>query len=88
MRYAVYERVLEVAVEIVSSESAVFIEHKRNLYLEHGAKLVLIVYPEERKLRACRPDGNDLVYSLGDTFTAPDLLPDFSLPLGTLFSGL
>src|SRR5258708_10627733 len=46
----------DLAFEVVSSESASFMERKINLYLATGSRAVWVAYPEERTLLGHRPN--------------------------------
>lgn len=74
----------EIAVEVVSSESAERLHHKVNTYRAHGVKEVWIVLPQEAEILVYAPTGIT-EYRRHQTLTSP-LLPNFSLPLEELFS--
>ncbi len=75
----------DLAVEIVSSEFAAQLEDKLTLYLAHGAKAVMIVYPEQRTVRMYYPSGLAQTFREADTLTIPDVLPGFSVQVAEIF---
>lgn len=58
---------------------------KAAYYLEHGAKLVWLVYPKKRLVEVLYPDGEFDLFTEDETLTAGDLLPGFSLPVSSIF---
>jgi Uma2 family endonuclease len=78
----------DVAIEVVSSETAAQLERKVSLYLQHGSKLVVVAYPDQRALRVHRPDGTSRRLVSGDVLEAPDVLPGFSSPIEAFFEGI
>ena len=77
-----------VAVEVVSSESALRVEQKVEIYLSGGSRAVWVIYPEERLLTAHYPGGVSRRLHAPDTLAEPELLPGFSLALSELFKPL
>jgi Uma2 family endonuclease len=77
----------DLAFEVVSSESAISIEHKVNLYLATGSRAVWVAYPEERTLWVHRPN-ESLHLHQGDYLEEPDLLPGFRVVVDRLFDGI
>ena len=77
----------EIAIEVVSSESAATLERKIELYLAQGSKSVWVVFPEQRAV---------WIYKLGqahmlgehDKLEDPAVLPGFSVPVASLFEGI
>ena len=67
----------EVAFEVVSSESAEFLERKINLYLATGSRVVWVAYPLERTMWSHRA-----------TESEPDLLPGFRVLVDRFFDGI
>jgi len=77
----------DLAVEVVSSESAAVLQAKVKLYLNHGARAVWVAYPELRFIHVY--DGSGVRELTGDQLLeAPELLPGFSVLVFTLFVGL
>ena len=77
----------DLAVEVVSSESAAHLQKKVRLYLQHGAKAVWVAYPELRIVLAYDAAGVREL-SGDDRLEAPDLLPGFSVPVAVFFEGV
>jgi len=75
------------AVEVVSSETAAQLERKIELYLEHGARTVLVLYPEQRAARIFQPGGASPPLR-GDQQVQIDWLPGFAVPAAQFFEGL
>ena len=78
----------DLAVEIVSSEAAADLEHKVRSYLRHGSHAVWVAYPNERVVYAYDAQGGCRILDKGKTLEAPDLLPEFALPVARVFAGL
>jgi len=77
----------DLAVEVVSSESAALLQTKIKLCLGHGARSVWVAYPELRLIHVY--DGSGVRELTGDQLLeAPALLPGFSVPVSALFVGL
>jgi Uma2 family endonuclease len=77
----------DLAFEVVSSESAAFMERKINLYLSTGSRVVWVAYPEERTLWVHRLNQNLHLHE-GDYLEEPDLLPGFRVLVGRFFDGI
>jgi Uma2 family endonuclease len=78
----------ELAIEVVSSESAARLERKIRLYLAHGAKSVWTIYPQERMVRIEDAAGGSRLYLDGQPLTDPAVLPGFSIPTSAIFEGV
>jgi len=75
----------EVVVEIQSpDQSDKFMIDKANLYLAHGARIVIIVYASKRLIEVLRPDDRKLLIET-DTLELNDLLPGFAVLVQELF---
>jgi Uma2 family endonuclease len=77
----------ELAVEVVSSESAEFLERKVNLFLATGSRVVWVAYPRERTLWIHRKDVH-LQLREGQYVEEPDLLPGFRVLVDRFFDGI
>lgn len=77
----------ELAIEVVSSESAARLEEKIRLYLTHGGKSVWAVYPGERMVRI-HPAAHELKTFFDDQLTDSIVLPGFSVPISAIFEGV
>ena len=76
----------DLAIEVVSpSDRGPDLLEKIAQYLATGAKLVWIVYPEQREVRVFEPDGAIRILKGADILDAPDLLPGFSAPAASFF---
>jgi Uma2 family endonuclease len=76
----------ELAIEIVSpSESARDLERKVDALLAVGSHAVWVIYPETQKVRVFLRDGTSYSRGVHEKLTAPDLLPDWELPVAKLF---
>ncbi len=78
----------DLAIEVVSSESASTLEKKIDLYLAHGSKAVWVAFPKQRLLRAYDATGASRKLAAEDTLQAPELLPGFSVSIGAIFEGI
>jgi len=77
----------ELAIEVVSSESAARLEEKIELYLSHGSKSVWVVYPQERMVRIEDAAGGSKRFRHDQPLTDP-ILPGFSIPTSAIFEGV
>jgi Uma2 family endonuclease len=75
----------EIAIEIVSSESAATLEKKIELYLSHGGKSVWVVFPEHRVVRIFDTAGQARMFERHQILEDPNVLPGFSVPVSALF---
>jgi len=78
----------DLAFEVVSSETAAFMERKINLYLAAGSRAVWIAYPQERTMWAHRPNGESRHLREGQYVQEPDLLPGFRVLMDRFFEGI
>jgi Uma2 family endonuclease len=75
----------DLVVEVISpTDPARVVEEKLAEWLDAGAKLVWVVNPTTRAVRVHGEGGDDYLRA-GDTLTAPDVLPGFSLPVADIF---
>jgi Uma2 family endonuclease len=77
----------ELAIEIVSSETAARLEDKIELYLSHGSKSVWVVYPNKRTVRVFDIDGGAKLFGNHQPLVDP-ALPGFSTPASAIFDGV
>ncbi len=77
----------DIAVEVVSSETASFLQSKVKLYLQHGARAVWVAYPEQRIIHVYTAAGVSEL-SGDHPLEAPDILPGFSVPASAFFADL
>ncbi len=77
----------EIAIEVVSSETAVRLETKIDLYLTHGGKSVWAVFPDRRLVRIFDAAGQTRKFAQHQTIEDP-VLPGFRAPVSSLFEGL
>jgi len=78
----------ELAIEVVSSESAARLERKIRLYLAHGGKSVWAIYPQERMVRIQDASGGSRIFLDHQPLTDPAVLPGFSIPTSAIFEGV
>src|SRR5712692_10554567 len=77
----------DIAIEVVSSESAAFLRAKIKLYLQHGAKAVWVANSELRIIQVW--DAAGMRELAGDQLLeAPGVLPGFGVPVSAFFIGL
>lgn len=78
----------DLAVEVISpSETSTSISKKTYLYFDTGAKVVWLIYPDDKFAEVCvaTDDGYRVTrVDEDDDLTAPDVLPDFKLPLNKI----
>jgi Uma2 family endonuclease len=82
-----YEFAPALAVEVVSSETAAQLERKVELYLEHGSRSVLALYPEQRAVRLFDRSGASRLIR-GEELVEIDWLPGFAVPASRFFEGV
>ncbi|MGA3189112.1 MAG: Uma2 family endonuclease [Bryobacteraceae bacterium] len=76
----------EIAVEVVSpSETARDLNRKIDALLAAGCLAVWVVYPEEQEVRVFVPGGTSYTRGMKEMLSAPELLPDWELPVARLF---
>jgi len=78
----------EIAIEVVSSETAARLEQKIDLYLAHGAKSVWSVFPEHRVVRIFDASGQSRKFDHDQTLEDPAALPGFTTPVTAIFEGI
>lgn len=78
----------EIAIEVVSSETAARLEEKIELYLAHGSKSVWVVFPEQRVVRIFSASGQARKFEHNDTLENDGVLPGFRVPLAAIFKRL
>ena len=78
----------ELAVEVVSSETAEFLERKITLYLETGSQAVWVAYPKHRTLWTHHADGISRVLKENQYLEEPQLLPGFRVLVSHFFEGI
>jgi len=77
----------DLAVEIKSpSDSVRKMREKAAYYLENGARLVWLVYPQKRFIEVYSPDADVEILLEGDTLTGGDVLPGFTLLVAEVFA--
>ena len=78
----------DLAVEVVSSETADFLERKIALYLETGSRAVWVAYPKRRTLWTYHADGISRLLKEDQYLEEPDLLPGFRVLVSNFFEGI
>lgn len=77
----------DIAVEIQSpDDSRKEMLDKADFYLANGVRVVVLIYTPKRIIEVLTPD-DSILLTENDTLTL-DLLPDFAVPVKSLFSGL
>lgn len=76
----------DLAIEVVSSESAAQLSRKVGLYLSRGGKSVWAVFPEEQKVWVYSP-GQAKEFQREQMLEDPSL-PGFRAPVSALFEGI
>ena len=82
------QRAPELAIEVVSSESAAHLETKRELYFAHGSKSVWVVYPQRRVVWIFHAAGGATNFEHDQPLIDPNVLPGFSIPTSAIFDGV
>lgn len=78
----------DLAVKVVSSESASDLQDKIRAYLRHGSTAVWIVYPKQRIIHTYAPGGRSQMLDESKALEDVELLPGFQLPIAHLFAEL
>jgi Uma2 family endonuclease len=78
----------DLAIEIVSSETAERLQTKIRLYFKHGGKGVWSVFPGHRIVQINHPNGRAETLEQDQVLEDPDALPGFSTPVSAIFEGL
>jgi Uma2 family endonuclease len=78
----------DLAIEVVSSETAARLRTKIGQYLKHGSKRVWVVYPEERTLDIHGANRQVITLEQDQVLEDHDALPGFSTPISAIFEGL
>ncbi len=78
----------EIAVEVVSSETAARLEEKITRYLANGAKSVWVAFPESRIVRVIDASGLSRKFDHDQTLEDPAALPGFSTPVSAIFKNI
>jgi Uma2 family endonuclease len=78
----------ELAIEVVSSESAATLQRKTDLYLARGGKSVWTVFPGERIVNVIDATGRATRFTANQTLEDPTVLPGFSTTASAIFEGL
>jgi Uma2 family endonuclease len=78
----------EIAIEVVSSETAARLERKIQLYLAHGGKSVWAIYPQERTVRIHDAAGGSKNFRRDEPLVDPTVLSGFSIPTSAIFVGV
>ena len=78
----------DLAVEIVSSETADRLQTKIRLYFKHGSKGVWSVFLRSRTVQINHPNGHAETLEQDQILEDPAALPGFSIPVSAIFEGL
>ncbi len=78
----------DLAIEVVSSETANRLQTKIRLYLKHGSKAVWSIFLEARTVQIDFPSGHGIVIEQDGLLEGQDALPGFSTPVSAIFEGL
>jgi Uma2 family endonuclease len=77
----------DLAVEIKSPTDTVRrMREKAAYYLEHGVRLVWLIYPAHRVIEVYQPDADIEFLTMSDTLTGGDVLPGFAIPVAEIFA--
>lgn len=77
----------DLAVEIKSPTDTVRqLREKAAYYLEHGVRLVWLIYPAHRVVEVYQPDADLEFLTMSDTLTVGDVLPGFAMPVAEIFA--
>jgi Uma2 family endonuclease len=77
----------DLAIEVVSSETADRLLGKIQTYLKHGTKAVWVVFPERRTIQIYAA-ARQTMLEQDEVLDDHDALPGFSTPVSAIFKGL
>lgn len=78
----------DLCVEIKSpSDTYLGMRAKAAYYLENGAKLVWLIFPEKHAVEVHTADSPITTLGIDETLTGEEILPNFTLPLKLIFEG-
>jgi len=78
----------DLAIEVVSSETANRLLNKIRLYFKHGSKAVWSIFLDARTVQINHPNGHAQTLEQDQILEDPDALPGFSTPVSAIFEGL
>jgi Uma2 family endonuclease len=79
----------DLAVEVISpNDTAEDIEQRIADFLSVGTRLFWIIYPATRSVWVLRADGTAARLTEGQELSGEDVIPGFSCPVATLFTGI
>ncbi len=78
----------DLAIEIVSSETAAYLLAKIELYLKHGSKTVWVFYPDQQQVHLYRKGGQIARLTADQVLEDCEVLPGFTVQVGEVFEGL
>jgi Uma2 family endonuclease len=80
------ETIPELVVEIRSkNDSLKYIERKVEHYLKAGVEVVWVADPTSKTVKAHTNSGGSVIYSECDTLELPNIVPGFSMVVGSIF---
>ena len=77
----------DLAIEVVSSESADQLNHKVNALLSAGTRAVVVIYPTDHQVLVHREEAIERIPASG-SLRLDDVLPGFTVPVSALFAGI
>lgn len=78
----------DIAIEVVSSETADYLAEKIKNYVRFGSKAVWVVYPKQRIVHTYDSKANPRKLEEGEYLEEPDLLPGLRLSISSIFEGI
>jgi Uma2 family endonuclease len=78
----------DLAIEVVSSETAYRLLAKIQAYLNHGSKAVWAVFPERRAIQIYNTSAQITILDESQMLEDHDVLTGFSTPVSAIFEGL
>jgi Uma2 family endonuclease len=78
----------DLAIEIVSSETADRLHNKVRMYFKYGSRGVWSIFPGSRTIQINHPNGRADTLEQDRILEDPDTLPGFSTLVGAIFEGL
>lgn len=79
-------RMPDIAVEVKSPDDTYLgIREKALFYINHGTQMVWLIYPEKRLVEVYKPNEDMQLLDINEMLIGDPLLPNFALPLKTIF---
>jgi len=77
----------DLAVEVKSPyDSITKMRRKAEIYLQNGARMVWLIYPEQQLVEVYQPEVDIQILQVGNTINGGEVLPGFSMAVSDVFA--